>query len=200
LLGGAAIGAGLTLAGGAYDADHPQRQWLTRIVEDEQVTVLRGPGPSFDRSLWLSGERLAAEREMADPIRQLPPPIVLDRQLEAAELPGHQRLSFRIQSPSGAPTLVLSVPGDAQLHDLRVEDTGPNPSALRRANRGATRLEIHNVPPEGVRIEAVLKDPSVPWRLADRRAWTDAPSSLRQPDAQTSWDGDTTWVITDVVP
>ncbi|MEM7154556.1 MAG: M20/M25/M40 family metallo-hydrolase [Myxococcota bacterium] len=191
---GAVIVALSTLALGGHDAEHPRRQWLTRVLgADGSARVLRAPGAVADARLRIKGDELGEEaHEAAAEIATLPPPQMLDATLSPAVTPGRQPISVLLQSPRGAPSIIVSIPKAAGLQELYVEDAVV---PLSSARKGATRVEIHAVPTEGVRIEAILEDPRQPWRIADRSPWLDPPTGLRAPDAHRSWDGDTTWVV-----
>jgi hypothetical protein len=188
-----------TLVQGADSAEVPARQWLTRVVEGDTVRVVRGPGPVFDSRLRIWGEELPLELapEVLDDTAGLGAPRLEDLRIEPSRQESIQLVSVRVASASGAPSVILSIPEAAKLHEFHVEDTGMDRGFIKS---GDNRIEIHNLPPEGVRVLAQLEDPSVPWRIADRRAWSNAPESLRKDLALTSWDGDTTWVITEMAP
>lgn len=191
------LGAAATLMLEPYTQDTPRREWLSAVAKGAEVTVVRGPGPTLDPRLRIRGKEVtdAARREV---------PELLDA-LAAAKPPkarvlqrGEQELKVRVRSRRGAPSLIVSIPAGAKLRALEVEDA--QVPAKHIHDDQATRVEIHNVPDEGVTLTATLDNPALAWRIADRLWWLDAPAVLRSPDAQRSWDGDTTWVVADFEP
>ena len=195
----AVVAAFSTLALGGHDTEHPRRQWLTRVLDESGTArVLRAPGPRVDARLRISGDELGDEaNQAAAEIESLPPPRLTVAQHSPIRSSDRHRVSVRIQSPRGAPSIIVSIPKAAGLHELHVEDASVQRT---RTLERSTRVEIHAVPEAGVRLEAIVDDPRQPWRIADRSPWLDVPDGLRDPDAHRSWDGDTTWVVTEVAP
>lgn len=178
-----------------YGEDMPRREWISAVVEDGQLDVVRGPGPNLDPRLHIGGQEISEQARVAAPellmeLERAKPPVgkVLER--------GEGQLKVRLRSRRGAHSLIVSIPRSAGLHALEVGDASVPAKHIREGRD--TRVEIHNVPKQGVTLTATLDDPSAPWRVADRVWWLDAPPELRSEDAQRSWDGDNTYVVTEL--
>jgi len=115
-----------------------------------------------------------------------PPPRLEALALGASE--DGWKLTGRLRSIRGAPEALLSIDARAGISELRIEG-----SPVRDLHDD---LLIVGLPPAGVRFEADLADPSIPWKVADRtRVHVDKP-----PLTTVSWDGFERWVVAEMAP
>ncbi len=103
-------------------------------------------------------------------------PVLENLALRASE--DGWRLSGTLRSMRGASELILSIDERAGIDSLLLEA-----SPVHDPQRD---IAIVGVPPEGIRFEAVLVDPSVPWSFADRTRREDRE---KRPFTTVSWTG-----------
>jgi len=118
-----------------------------------------------------------------DVLTDAPPPSVDDLELRARE--EGWEVTGRIRSRRGASELILATTSASGLDSLRIE-------GVPVRDTGGV-VAVYGVPSEGVRFEAHLEDPSVPWRISDRTYREQAPTDPLQ---VVSWTGFEAWTTT----
>jgi len=167
-------GAALTLTTPAFSEDRPRRlslvfhqdadttsaRWLLDgdlgLPHSLRTAVEFTSAPAFawtpaDEPSWISPTAPTAA----------PPPELLPEPAPAISGPWGRYLRLRLRSPRGARSAALVIPDDAELRWLAIagETVPPYPAHRRAWYRDVRHHPIVALPPEGVLVELVLRNP-----------------------------------------